>query len=214
MKTVYIYLQDSLADWEAGYAIAELHSGRFFKKTAQPLTVKSCALSMKPITTMGGLKILPDLLVDEVCLSEAALLILPGGNTWLEPQHEAVIGKAATFLTAGVTVAAICGATFALGRAGLLNHQKHTSNDLAFLRQVSGDAYTGENLYQQQEAVRDGNLITASGNAPLEFAYQILDLLGVFESDTLNFWYRLNKEKQPEYFYQLMASLHAGTQGS
>jgi len=34
MKTVYIYLQDSLADWEAGYVIAELHSGRFFQKTA------------------------------------------------------------------------------------------------------------------------------------------------------------------------------------
>ena len=209
MGTVYIYLQDSLADWEAGYAIAELHSGRFFKKKAHPLTVKSCALSMNPITTMGGLKILPDLLVDEVCLSEAALLILPGGNTWLEPQHEPVIGKAAAFLAAGIPVAAICGATFALGRAGLLNHQKHTSNDLTFLRQVSGDAYTGENLYQQQEAVRDGNLITASGTAPLEFAYQILDLLEVFESDTLNFWYRLHKEKQPEYFYQLMASLPA-----
>ncbi|MBP2667156.1 MAG: putative amidohydrolase, ThiJ/PfpI family [Firmicutes bacterium] len=210
MKTVYIYLQDSLADWEAGYAIAELHSGRFFKKTAHPLIVRSCALSMKPITTMGGLKIMPELLVDEICLSEAALLILPGSNTWLEPQHEPLIDKAAAFLAAGIPVAAICGATFALGRAGLLNQQKHTSNDLAFLRQVSGDAYTGERLYQQMVAVRDGNLITASGTAPLEFAYQILELLGVFESDTLDFWYKLYKEKQPEYFFQLMESLNAG----
>ncbi len=207
MKTVYIYLQDSLADWEAGYAIAELHSGRFFKKTAQLLTVKSCALSMNPATTMGGLKIMPELLVDEICLSEAALLILPGSNTWLEPQHEPAIRKAAAFLTAGIPVAAICGATFALGRAGLLNQQKHTSNDLAYLRQVAGDAYTGARLYQQQEAVRDGNLITASGTAPLEFAYHILDRLDVFEPDTLTFWYKLNKEKQPEYFYQLMSSL-------
>jgi len=210
MKTVYIYLQDSLADWEAGYAIAELHSGRFFKKTAQRLTVKACALSMKPITTMGGLKIIPELTVDEICLSEAALLLLPGGNTWLEPQHGPVIEKAAAFLTAGVPVAAICGATFALGRAGLLNHQKHTSNDLAFLRQVGGEAYTGEKLYQHRGAVRDGNLITASGTAPLEFAYQIIELLGVFAPDTLNFWYQLHKEKQPESFYQLMASLPAG----
>jgi len=58
--------------------------------------------------------------------------------------------------------------------------------------------------------VRDGNLITASGTAPLEFAYQIIGLLGVFAPDTLNFWYQLHKEKQPESFYQLMASLPAG----
>jgi putative intracellular protease/amidase len=213
MKTVYIYVQDSLADWEAGYAIAELHSERFFKKAAQPLRVKSCALSMKPVTTMGGLTIMPDLLVSEMNLSEAALLILPGGNTWLEAQHEPVIAKAAAFLAAGVPVAAICGATFALGRAGLLNQQNHTSNDLAFLRQIAGEAYTGAHLYQQQGAVRDGNLITASGTAPLDFAYLILELLGVFESDTLNFWYRLHKEQRPEYFYQLMESLPTGKPG-
>ena len=94
-----------------------------------------------------------------------------------------------------------------------LQFHRNTSNDLAYLRQVAGDAYTGERLYQQQEAVRDGNLITASGTAPLEFAYHILELLGVFESDTLDFWYRLNKEKQPEYFYQLMESLNAEKQG-
>ena len=209
MKTVYIYLQDTLADWEAGYATAELHSGRFFKKTAQPLTVKACALSMEPITTMGGLKIAPELTVDEICLSEAALLLLPGGNTWLEPQHGPLMEKAAACLATDVPVTAICGATFALGRAGLLNNHLHTSNDLAFLRQVCGDAYTGEHLYQQQEAVRDRNLITAPGTAPLEFAYQIIDILGVFAPDTLHFWYRLQKEKQPEHFYQLMASLDA-----
>ena len=213
MKMVYVYLQDSMADWEAGYAIAELHSGRFFKESAQPLTVKSCALSMKPVTTMGGLKIMPEFLVSEICLSEAALLLLPGGNTWLEPQHGPVIAKAAACLNAGVPVAAICGATLALGQAGILNRYRHTSNDLAFLRQVCGEAYTGENLYQYQEAVRDGNLITAGGTAPLEFAYQIIELLGVFASDTLNFWYRLHKEKQPECFDQLMASLHKGPQG-
>jgi len=29
MKTIYVYVQDTMADWEAGYALAELHSGRF-----------------------------------------------------------------------------------------------------------------------------------------------------------------------------------------
>ena len=80
MNTVYVYLQEGLADWEAGYAVAELHSGRFFQPAAARLQVKTCALSREPITTMGGLRLLPDLTVDEICLSEAAMLILPGGR--------------------------------------------------------------------------------------------------------------------------------------
>lgn len=70
MKTVYVYVQDGLADWEAGYAIAELHSGRFFKASVEPLTVKTCALSRELVATMGGVRILPDLSAIGVCLSD------------------------------------------------------------------------------------------------------------------------------------------------
>ena len=31
MMTVYVYVMDTLADWELGHVTAELHSGRFFK---------------------------------------------------------------------------------------------------------------------------------------------------------------------------------------
>ena len=30
-KHVYLYVLDTLSDWEPGYAIAELNSGRFFR---------------------------------------------------------------------------------------------------------------------------------------------------------------------------------------
>ena len=82
--------------------------------------MKTCALSRDAITTMGGLRLLPDLTVDEICLSEAAMLILPGGDGWLQLQHEMILEKAAAFLAAETPVAAICAATVALGRVGLL----------------------------------------------------------------------------------------------
>jgi putative intracellular protease/amidase len=207
MKTVYVYVQDTLADWEAGYAVAELHSGRFFRPTAEPLTVKTCALARETVRTMGGFRIWPDLTVDEICLSEAALLILPGSDTWLTLQHEMILEKAADFLAAGIPVAAICAATVALGRAGLLNRRRHTSNDLEFLRTICGDSYAGMKLYEQQPAVIDGDLITAAGTAPLEFARHIFERLDVFSPATLAAWYGLHKEKQPMYYDQLMASL-------
>ena len=207
MKTVYIYVQDTLADWEAGYALAELHSGRFFRTAAEPLRLKTCALSREPVTTMGGLRILPDLTVDEICLIDAAMLILPGGDGWLQLQNEMILERAAAFLAADIPVAAICGATVALGRVGLLNHHRHTSNDLEFLRMACGDAYTGSALYEEQPALMDGSLITAAGNAPLEFACRIFERLDVFSSETLDAWYMLHKEKRPMYYAALVASL-------
>jgi len=207
MKTVYVYLQEGLADWEVGYAVAELHSGRFFKPSAVPLRVKTCALSREPVVTMGGLWLLPDLTVDEVCLSDAAMLILPGGDGWLTLQNEMILEKAAAFLVADIPVAAICAATAALGRVGLLNHHRHTSNDLEFLRMTCGEVYTGSALYEQQPAVKDGSLITATGTAPLEFASRIFERLDVFSPATLDAWYLLHKERQPEYYHALVVSL-------
>ena len=207
MNTVYVYLQEGLADWEAGYAVAELHSGRFFQPAAARLQVKTCALSREPITTMGGLRLLPDLTVDEICLSDAAMLILPGGDGWLTLQNEMILEKASAFLAAEVPIAAICAATVALGRVGLLNHHRHTSIDLEFLRMMGGDAYSGSTLYEQQPAVLDGNLITAAGTAPLEFACHIFERLAVFSPATLDAWYLLHKEKRAEYYDALMASL-------
>lgn len=34
MFTIYVYVLDTLADWEIGYVTAELKSGRFFKEDA------------------------------------------------------------------------------------------------------------------------------------------------------------------------------------
>lgn len=55
MFTVYVYVLDTLADWELGYVTAELSSKRFFRKGAPEVSVKTVAISKEPIKTMGGL---------------------------------------------------------------------------------------------------------------------------------------------------------------
>ena len=39
MFTIYVYVLDTLADWEIGYVTAELKSGRFFKEDAPSVSV-------------------------------------------------------------------------------------------------------------------------------------------------------------------------------
>ena len=40
MFTIYVYVLETLADWELGYVTSELHSGRFFKKDAECVSLQ------------------------------------------------------------------------------------------------------------------------------------------------------------------------------
>ncbi len=203
---VYLYVFDTMADWEIGYITAELNSGRYFRKGLPALKIVTVGTDRNPVTTMGGLKILPDITPEECCLQNADALILPGGDTWLEAMHEPIINIARQCLQENILVAAICGATFALAQNGLLDSRRHTSNDLEYLKFVCPD-YQGEQYYIKEPAVTDGKLITAAGVAPLEFSKHILNALEVFTENTLTAWDKLYRTHTSESFYELMNSI-------
>ncbi|MBU8785159.1 MULTISPECIES: type 1 glutamine amidotransferase family protein [Bacillus] len=206
-KKVYLYVFHTMSDWEYGYLIAELKSGRYFKKSLAPLKVVTVGANKEMITTMGGLNITPDISLDECTLESKDLFILPGGNTWGEGIHQPILKKIGEALKLGTIVAAICGATEGLANIGYLDSRKHTSNSLEYIKMVCPH-YKGEKFYEMGPAVSDENLVTASGVAPLEFAKEVLKILDVFAPDTLDSWYNLNKTHQPEYFFQLMNSIN------
>jgi putative intracellular protease/amidase len=183
----HLLVFDGFADWEAAYAIAELRrSGHH-----QVVTV---GYTGEPVISMGGLCVLPDVDLAEVEAESIRILILPGGDAWEQaPTDEALVALLRHLMTARTPVAAICGATLALARAGLLQGRKHTSNGLGYLQdKVPG--YTGAADYVDSLAVRDRGLITASGLGPLEFAREIFTELGVFSPEDTAEWYRIFKE--------------------
>jgi len=205
-RKVYLYVFDTMADWEIGYLMAELNTGRYFKKGLEPLEVMTVGIDRSPVTTMGGITILPTMTVAECHLNSMDILILPGGNTWLESIHEPVLNKVSKALNEDVFVAAICGATFGLAKVGLLDRRQHTSNDLEYLKMLCPH-YMGDEYFKQKPAVTEGNLVTASGIAPLDFAYHVLRLLDVFTPETLHAWYKLYETQEKKYFYELMTSI-------
>lgn len=211
MFTIYVYVLDTLADWELGYVTAELHSGRFFKKDAPQILLKTVSDSKKPIKTMGGLTIAPDCLINDIVVSETSVLILPGANTWNDPKHGAIIKKASEFLSLGATVCAICGATAALANFGLLDNRPHTSNGPGFLEMVSPN-YKGQSFYIDKPSVADNNLITASSTGALLWAKQIIEHLGVFGSNTLESWYKYFRTGESKHFFDLMQTLPSGNE--
>ena len=206
MFTIYAYVLDTLADWELGYVTSELHSGRFFKKHAPQISLKTVGTCKAPIHTMGGLTVAPDCLIDDIVVSETSVLLLPGANTWSDPKNAAILRIAEEFLSAGAAVGAICGATVALADRGLLDHRPHTSNGPGFL-EMFVPGYKGQSFYIDQPSVADHNLITAGSTGGLLWAKQIIKRLGVFQDDTLEAWYAYFSTGKPEYFYALMQTL-------
>ena len=206
MKNIYVYVLDTLADWELGYVTAELNSGRFFKKGAQSVSLKTVSYSKESIHTMGGLTIMPDCVINDIIVSETSILLLPGADTWNDPKHGAIIEKASEFLSLGATVCAICGATAALASFGLLDKRPHTSNGPGFLEMVS-PGYKGQSFYIDKPSVADNNLITASSTGALLWAKQIIEHLGVFQSNTLESWYDYFSTGEPKHFFALMQTL-------
>lgn len=206
MVTIYIYVLNTLADWEIGHLTSELNSGRFFKKDAEKLSLKMVSYSKEPIFTMGGLKIIPDCLVEEIIPDKKSILVLPGADTWNDSNHDGIIKKAGELLAIGASVGAICGATAALANFGLLDKRRHTSNGSGFLELVSPN-YKGKHFYIDKPSVADTNLITASATGALLWTKQIIERLDVFQSNTLEFWYQYFNTGKPEAFFALMETL-------
>lgn len=206
MFTIYVYVLDTLADWELGHVMSELNSARFFKKTAQRVSLKTVSYSNEPIHTMGGLTVVPDCLIDDMVVDKTSILLLPGADTWNDAKHESIIKKAGEFLAYGATVCAICGATTALANFGLLDHRPHTSNGPGFLEMFS-PGYKGQRYYVDQPSVADDNLITAGSAGALLWAKQIIGHLDVFRADTLESWYEYFRTGDPNYFFGLMQTL-------
>lgn len=206
MKIIYIYVLNTMADWELGNVTSELKSGRFFKKDAQAISLKTVSLSREPISTMGGLTIIPDCQVNDIVVDEKNVLLLPGADTWNDPKHNAVMEKASELLSIGATVCAICGATVALANIGALDNRSHTSNGPGYLEMAS-PCYKGKDFYVDEPSVVDNNLITARGTGALLWAKHIIEHLGVFEVNTLDAWYKFFYTGKPEYFFELMLTL-------
>ena len=201
---IFLYVLDTLADWEISLIIAEINGGRYLRKNIVKPPIIKVGNNMNSIKTMGGIVINPDIDVDNMNIEIGDLIILPGAETWLNGNNSKIIDKIKG--NDDITIAAICGATMALADNGLLDNKRHTSNAKEFLKMFCKN-YNGEFLYQDKTVVVDGNLITATGLAPLDFAYEVIKKLDVMEPDTLNAWYNLYKTKETKYFFELINSL-------
>jgi putative intracellular protease/amidase len=186
-RAVHVLVFDGFADWEPAHALAELR--RWGKRS-----VRTVGFTREPVVSMGGLRIMPDLALAEVRPEDVELLILPGGDLWESESYPRELLEALTakLLVTDTPVAAICGATIAIARAGALNDRRHTSNMRDYLAMHARE-YSGAARYVDAPAVRDQHVITASGLCDVDFAREIFAELGVFSNSDEALWFDMFK---------------------
>ncbi len=183
---VHVLVFEGFADWEPAYALAEL-------RRSGGLDVVTLGFTDAAVRSMGGLRVVPDRAIAGLDSAAVRLLLLPGGDMWEGTYPRAGLDALLAELhSRSVPIAAICGATLALARAGLLNDRAHTSNEPAYLTSLVPE-YAGGSRYIDALAVRDRGVITASGLGPTEFAREIFEELEVFTAEERPVWYHLFK---------------------
>lgn len=168
-QTAFIFIFDGFADWEPASALAELRRSFGF-------VTKTIAFTSEPVTSMGGLRVMPDLRLAEFEPKQAEIFILPGGDSWMAGEKAEITSALRALVAEGRPVAGICAATLALAHAGLLNDRQHTSNGAGFIDKYV-PAYRGRTLYRAVPAISDRGVISASGVAPIAFAAEIFRML-------------------------------------
>ncbi len=172
-KVVLFFILDKYADWEAAF-----FSSFILWLGHEKFELKTVSLSKDSVKSLGGFTTIPDYDIASAP-EDFEGLILIGGMSWRTESALRVKPLVQHALEKGKVLGGICDASGFLGTLGVLNNVRHTSNDLNDLKKWAGEAYTGDENYLCQHAVRDKNIITANGTATLEFAKEVLLALEV-----------------------------------
>ncbi|MDP2589633.1 DJ-1/PfpI family protein [Vibrio sp. 10N.237.312.C02] len=199
-ESIYLAVYDGISDWEYGYVLAHINSQEF-QAFPDRFEIKTVGRNKESIRTKGGLTVVPDLSLDKLNPSDGKMLILCGSDNAATGGIDDFIDVAKRFIDNGICVAAICGATAALARKGILDNVPHTSNAKEFLEMTG---YAGSQNYIQEPVVSTDYLITAGGIEPIAFAAEIFRKLEIYSETTLDSWLKLFEQRDITGFYELM----------
>ena len=191
-KEVLFLLLDDFADWEGAFLTTGLNTGLTMAGGGTPYVSRTLTPTQKQVRSIGGLVVTVDYTAATMPEDYAAL-ILVGGMQWQSEEAQRVVPIVRAALARGVLVGAICNAAAFLAAHGFLNGVRHTGNTLEMLREGGSANYTGADLYEERQAVRDGNIVTANGTGYLEFTRECLLWLHADTDEVIEASYQFNK---------------------
>ena len=191
-EILYILLPD-FASHEMVYLMEAISSDEQQLKPNPRYVNKIVSPTMDPVAAIGGFRVIPDYSFANMPDDYAALVLI-GGYGWLTPAADNVVPIVRKAIDNGKIVGAICNGASFMAKAGFLNNVKHTGNGIEQLKLWGGDNYTNPDGYIHQQAISDGNVVTANGSGAHEFTKELLLLLENDTPERIEMYYQFNKQ--------------------
>ena len=187
MKNIVFVILDEFADWEAAFLSSALND----KNITKNYTTNFASIDKNLKKSMGNLKMLPDLTLEEIDENDVDGLVLIGGRTWrsqTEETNSKIVELVKKFKNdPDKVVGAICDAAYFLTTNGLLNDRKHTVNSFDEIKDNLN--YTNAKNFVEMESVIGGNLVTAKGDSSIHFAKNVMIALGDIPEKNVNLFF-------------------------
>lgn len=177
MRKIALFIFENMTDYEVTFVSHLLNT----QEDIQVVTVAYEDISIKGQT---GFIYSPEMILKDIEYDEFDGLIIPGG--WNGDYREELQDLILYFKYNNKLVAGICGAgTVYLAKASALDNAQYTTPVKKWTnrhKSIFGeeDPFNREN-FVNVDIVRDCNIITANGNAFIDFGIEICDFLNLFE---------------------------------
>jgi len=188
MTTLLTILTPGFADWET--ALLNAGAREYYR-----LDTRFATPGGDVVTSAGGLKVVPNMAIEEIDVAGIDAIVVNGGPIWAQPDAPDISELLQAAHARSLVIGGICDGVMSLARAGLLDTVRHTANGPETLPQTG---YGGGAFFVGiPRAVLDRRIVTAPGTAPVSFMGAILEALGLRTGD-LDFYLGLyGAEHQP-----------------
>jgi len=167
---VYMLLYNGFVEFEIAPLLALLKDR---------VSLHTFSVDKKIVTSYCELRVEADALLADIEPSNVDLLVIPGGEPKAYKDRRDIQEFLQKVKMKKRTIAAICGGPEFLAQAGLLNGLKIAhGHDPVYAEQVFKDS-----IITEEDVIVEGTIITARGQAYVEFAVEIGRHIGLFESE-------------------------------
>ena len=182
---IALFYYDGFSEFEVALV------GLFFKQH----DVLSVALEKREYCSEECQRFCVDRAIREVNVDEIELLVIPGGDPAPLIENRELKSFIEELLRRNKKVAGICGGSILLAGLGLLRGKRCTGMSSGVdPRPGTYYDYYSESTVVEDHVVVDGNIITAQGQAYVEFAAELVRQMGLFkreeEYDEVVRWFR------------------------
>lgn len=143
------------------------------REEPSPFEVLLVAQGTGPVTTTGGMRVLPD--VSFGACPPLDIVLVPGGfGTRREMRNDVLVGWVRERAASCGLVASVCTGALILGSAGILHGRRATTHWQAL--DLLADAFPDVSVDRTKHFIRDGNVFTSAGiSAGIDMALKLVE---------------------------------------